>query len=110
LIAAESFVWDAAAYLFAAALGYLITVLFYRMDKAVKVLVSTGVPVLLFVVLPIADTYWMGGRIGKGLAWLINFVLGVNYGGPLFSALCLSCLAALTAILSWLAVRKTAAK
>lgn len=52
---AEGFLWMFFTYAAMAMLGFLITTLYYRMNKAVKLAVSIGVPVFLFVVLPILD-------------------------------------------------------
>jgi hypothetical protein len=110
LIALKGFVWMTAVNLFSVSLGYLITVLYYKMEKPVKILVSAGLPVLLLIVLPIVDAQWTGGRISRALGWLFEFVLGMKYGGLFFSALCFVCLAGLAAMFSWLGSRKAAVK
>lgn len=43
--------------LFVMALGYFITVLFYRLNAKGKILVGAGVPILLLIALPLLDAY-----------------------------------------------------
>ena len=55
-------------------LGYMITTLYYRMSKPIKLLVSIGVPVLLIIVLPIMDSALFGNALGRAMAALYEFV------------------------------------
>lgn len=55
-------------------LGYLITTLYYRMSKPIKLLVSVGVPAMLIIVLPIMDASLFGYAITRAMSALYEFV------------------------------------
>lgn len=55
-------------------LGYMITTLYYRMSKPIKLLVSIGVPVMLIIVLPIMDASLFGYAITRTMSALVEFV------------------------------------
>lgn len=52
---AAGFLLDLSLNISAAALGFMVSLLFYRLNKTGKALVGAGVPILLFVVLPAFD-------------------------------------------------------
>lgn len=72
----SSIAWSALMYLFAMCVGFLITTLYYRMNKPLKVLVSVGVPLLFFVVLPIVEGYYPSIRVYETIGRFINWGLG----------------------------------
>lgn len=89
--------WMFARYLGVIAIGYLITVLYYRMNKAVKLLVSIGVPVFFLIILPLFDMVYFSGVINAAL-WdavcflvltdpLITIVASAALGGLAYIAL-----------------------
>lgn len=61
----KSFLWCAMAYFAVAMIGLFITMLYYRMNRTQKILVSVGVPSFFFILLPILNQYAAGGWIGK---------------------------------------------
>lgn len=83
--------------------GYFISGAYYRMSKALKITVSIGVPVLLFVALPILIAVGppaLGEALGKALTWCVatpGRVMGIIAG-----------LAALCFAFVWLLMRKAA--
>lgn len=84
--------WMFCLYLFALVLGYLITVLYYRMGTTLKVLVSVGVPVFCALVLPLLDAI-CGNRISGLLVQAAKTVFGLQNGpkpliGMLFLLAC----------------------
>lgn len=70
-------------------LGFLIAVLYYRMSKTLKIIVSVGVPAFFFVFIPLLDTHITGGRIGAALfACFTKWTFwGLNPGSDLISRL-----------------------
>lgn len=76
----EGFLWMFFAYAAVAMLGFFITTLYYRMNKAFKLIVSIGVPVLIFVVLPYVDATLFHGTIFAGIREFIAFTLGFRSG------------------------------
>ena len=90
--------------------GYFITVLYYRLNKGGKIAVSVGVPVFLFILLPIFDTVFGGLSIFtvylKVLLSVSDFYLINPYCGMLIYAL----IFVLFSGLSWLLMRKAVAK
>ena len=69
----EGFLWAFAIYSLVAVTGYFITILYYRMNKLMKVVVSVGIPLLFMMVLPYLDSY-LDGVIYRTI-W--NFILRV---------------------------------
>ncbi len=107
VIIVTSFIWSTALYTAAIIGGYLITCLYYRMIKLLKIIVSIGVPVLLFMVLPAVDATLLNGRISKWLNEVLLVLGGFSNGiNPYIAVLSLSVGAAVAAGLSFLLVRK----
>ncbi len=88
-----------------AMLGFLIGVLYYRMNKPVKILVSVGVPAVCFIFLPLFDATVTHGAIGRfvSAAWAQWTQWGLNPGLDLLTRLLL---VAVLASLIWLLLRK----
>jgi hypothetical protein len=71
-----NWLWCFLEYLCVALFGLLIGALYYRMSKPVKIIVSVGVPSILFLILPLIDSNLAKGRI---LHFLVDtFVWWVN--------------------------------
>lgn len=68
----DAFVWSVFCYMAAAVTGIFITTAYYRMNKAVKLLVSIGVPVMVFIVIPIVDYTFFNGVITTGFYRFIS--------------------------------------
>lgn len=84
--------WMLCLYVFILFVGYLITVLYYRMGNKLKVLVSVGVPVFFALVLPLIDEA-CGNRISGFLLQMAKVVFGLQAGtkpviGMLFLLAC----------------------
>ena len=72
-------------------LGYFITILYYAMNKLLKIIVSVSVPVFLFIGLPIID-YFSSIDIGVGLRYIMFNILGIyNNSTNVFNPI-LSCI------------------
>lgn len=99
----------AMAVLYAAAIiaGYFITAAYYRMNKLWKMVVSIGVPVTLFVLLPLLEDTVLDGKISAAIQRMIAAL-----GPPNPYRLILVCLLLTGAgtALSWLLVRKAVEK
>jgi hypothetical protein len=109
------FVWRTVSYMTAALIGLFLTTAYYRMNKPVKLLVSIGVPVLLFVVWPIVDATSFGGAmttaIMHALGWvssLASRLLGA--GSPYIAVLFDVFWIALLGFLTWLLMRRATVK
>lgn len=65
--------------------GFFLTTLYYRMNKLLKVLVSAGVPLLIFVVLPMLEVFIPNFHLFTGLLELVAWASGTNlFGGPVY--------------------------
>lgn len=105
---AEGFLWYFFAYAMLAMTGYFITVLYYRMNKGLKLLVSIGFPAFFFIILPMVD---MDGKIYKGIGNFFSFAWGYKNGyNPYFSMVTCTLIFALFGGLSYLLIEKAAAK
>ncbi len=102
----ESLLLMICLYVASAAAGYLITTAYYRMNKALKVIVSVGVPAGIFLVLPIVDMGLTHGRISLAIAKFIIFVTGVEKGHPYYLIVSSIVAAALFFGLSWVLIRR----
>ncbi len=78
-------IWMFANYLCAIMVGYFITTLYYRMNRAVKLLVSIGVPVFFLIVFPIIDSHLFGGVIYTGVTRFFSYVSGLDYKDPIIN-------------------------
>lgn len=77
-ISVLSVVWNATNYLATLTLGYFLTTLYYRMSKPLKVGVSIGVPVLLFIVLPLLEVFIPGFTLLTLLIDVVSWCLGLG--------------------------------
>jgi hypothetical protein len=105
-----SFIFDFCLYLCIMAAGYLITILFYRLNNAGKVAVGAGVPVGFFIVLPIIDRIAANGKIGTAIFKFIDFSFGFSEGIPVHAYITCIISFAVLSILSWMLIRKAAVK
>jgi len=107
----EGLLWYLTAYAMMGMLGLFITTLYYRMSKKLKLLVSIGVPVTLFVVLPVVERSFTNGAIFRGIGNFFAFAWGYENGyNPYFSMVTCTLFAALFAGLSWLLIRRAVVK
>ncbi len=82
-----NFLWIITLYLFSIIFGYLVTSLYYRMNKATKIAVSVGVPVLFTTVFPIIDSMLTNGAIFRWLGNMFSLLMGFGNGAnPLIAA------------------------
>jgi hypothetical protein len=107
----ESFLWIFFAGLFLAAFGLLITSLFYRMGKGLKIAVSIGFFVVIFDVLPLLDQLYFGGVLVKTILNAIVIALGLSgQCNPYTAMLSFFLLSCATFALTFLTVRSASIK
>lgn len=103
--------WNIATYLFAIMAGYFITGLYYKMTKLQKIIVSIGVPGLLFIVLPVIEETVTKGRISNWIQVVTLVLNGLSKGiNPSVAVLSYTVGAAIAAGFSFLLVRKAIVK
>lgn len=103
-------IWKFFAYLSIAASGYMITTLYYKMNKPMKLIISIGVPGLFFVILPIIDAAFFEARIA---AWFIdsfNSVMGIETGEPYIGVLSMTIFILIISGFSFLLARRSVIK
>lgn len=108
LLLVQEFLWVCMTCLFVGWLGFAIALLYYRLSKMGKILVSILVPGTLLILLPAADQYLLQGAYSWLLKQLAMLMTGYLPGGiypmvPVVSALAGS---AILAALSWLMLRR----
>ena len=102
----ESFMFSFFMYLAYMAVGYLITTIFYRLNKTGRVLLASGLPVSVFVLIPILDSVVADGRIGKLFIEFLDIALGLTKQIPYYSMISSTLALILLSALSWLFIRK----
>ncbi len=105
----KNFLWCVLAYFCAAAIGFFITALYYRMNRPLKIAVSAGVPIAVFYLLPLLDTSFWGGTLGAALFrfWEWGLALAVS---PLWDLAASLCFSAVFAGLAFLLIRRADVK
>lgn len=93
-------------YLSIVATGYVISLMFYRMNKAGKIIVGVGAPNLLFGILPLLDTVLTGGRIYAVLGKFLYFSLGITDHQPINALITFSLAFLLFSGIGWLLIRR----
>lgn len=101
-----SLLFNISMYILAAMVGFFITTLYYRMNKIQKIMLSVGVPVLLFTVLPVLDTIFLEGMITRIISTIVVFA----FSNPWMSMLTGVVLAMIFGGLSWLLVKRAVAR
>lgn len=105
------FLWSFSLYTVWGMAGYLITTLYYRLNKPLKLLVSIGTPVILIIVLPMLDAVVTQGAIYRGIGEFFKFVSGANSNfHPLYPMLSSMAISVLLAMGSYLLVRRAVVK
>jgi len=78
----EGFLWMFFAYTASMMFGFFLTTAYYRMNRPLKLIISIGVPVFLFIILPILDAQLFYGEIFKAIGTFIAFCTGQLSGSP----------------------------
>ncbi len=104
-ITLESFMLNLSMYLAAFLIGFFITISYYRMNKPMKVIISVGVPVSVFIVLPIVDGIFHN-KIVSAIGRASDFAIGASAQKPLHAIVTLLITFLVFSGLSWLLMRK----
>lgn len=104
------FAYDFFLYLSAMAFGLLITLVFYRLGKAGKIAVGAGVPILLFIVLPIIDSAFMNFAISNSITKTLDTVYGITSSRPIYAMITGIVLFIVFKALSWGLMRRAVVK
>ncbi len=111
LVVISVFIWSAVLYLAAYLIGYLITNLYYYMNKTAKIIFSVGVPVWFVILLPIIDSSITKGKIVNFIGNVFRYLGGVqNTVNPYIAVLSLLLVSVATTSLSFLLVRRAIVK
>lgn len=107
----DGFIWMTILYIAVAMIGFLITTLYYRMGRSLKLIVSVGVPVFFLIVLPYIDSYVLNGAIFETLGKIFYKAMGFADGyNPYISVLSSFLTFAVFSGLSFLAIRRATVK
>ncbi len=109
----ESLLWSIFIYTMICIIGLFITTLYYQMNKIARVIVSCGVPLTLFVVLPIIDSNITNGKIFPFLFNFIKSSMGFgssNVGNPYISILTFTIISILLTGITYLMMRRATIK
>ncbi|MDL2318901.1 hypothetical protein LJC74_07510 [Eubacteriales bacterium OttesenSCG-928-A19] len=79
---AMGLLWSCFANFTAMTFGFFVTTLYYRMNRPLKLLVSIGVPLLFFVVLPMVEVFVPTFTLFTSLIKLVSWAFGLNYLTP----------------------------
>jgi len=101
-----SFIFNFLQYLAVFILGLFVALIFYRCGKAGKIAVGAGVPVTLFLVLPIIDSIFFKMKVTKSILKFFDFAFGITAGKPWAAFISFAVLAVLGLGLSWLLMRR----
>lgn len=97
-------------YLALLSLGTFIALLYYRMNTILKVLVSAGVPITVFIVLPIIDYNLTGGKLTIAIGKFLDFAFGFSTCQPWHAMITFVIGSIVLYFLSWLLIRRAEIK
>lgn len=92
--------------------GYFITILYYRMNTTLKVIVSVGVPASILFIIPLLDSMVFKGKLRALLNKLLTFIFGEpgGHANP-YNMMLLCIIGSIIALgLSWLLLKKAVDK
>lgn len=92
------------------AVGFFITIAYYRMSKAMKTFVSIAVPGTIFVILPIIDSSITDGRITRSILKTFDYALGITDRNPFHAIITFILVYIVCMVISWLMMRKAVTK
>lgn len=101
-----NFIYGILSYLFAFVLGYLITLIYYRLPKLWKIIVSISIPVGVFVLLPIVDLFVFNLQITELFSKAFIFITS----STIITFVTIIAFTALFGALSYLLVRRAEIK
>lgn len=105
----ESFLFLTTLFIAFLSLGYLITVIFYRMNKKQKISYVIGFYVVAFVILPIIDMM-MAGQLSVILLKFLDLTMGMSAHNPFIGMFSLIVFSIILSGLTWVLIRKAGVK
>lgn len=72
-------VWNVMSHFSLMCVGFFITTLYYRMNKALKVIVSVGIPALFFVILPVVEVFVPSFNLFSSLLKFYTWAMGLSF-------------------------------
>lgn len=79
-ILVSSFLFSFTLYLSILAVGYMITLLFFRLGKSGKIAVGVGVPVIWCIFRPMVDDFFFQGRFTAAITAFLDSAYGISSG------------------------------
>lgn len=96
--------------LFVYMFGTLLSLIFYRVNTLVKVLIAAGIPALLIFVLPIVDTFFTNGQLVSHILHFISTIFGLSAQEVWKGCVSLFAGTVLAGFISWLVMRRMPVK
>lgn len=106
----EGLVFNMLLYLSFIAMAYFITTLFHRLTNFSKIIISVGVPIGIFVVLPIVDTTIANSKLLPGISKIVDFALGTTNQNPYHAIITFISMCMVFSALSWLLLKRAEVK
>lgn len=107
----ENFLWLLFTYFFVSMIGFFITILYYRMNKGLKIAVSIVVPTVLINGVQPLDYYFFNGKITAFIQSFTNAAWGFANGyNPFIAMFSMFLFAAFFAALAFLLARRATVK
>lgn len=110
LLQIVSLLFNFTLYLTFITFGLFLNVLYYRMNKALQIAVSVGVPVCLFIIIPLIDARITNNAIQSTFFKTFNFAYGLSNHNPYYSIVTSILNFAFFSLLIWLLMRKATIK
>lgn len=105
----NSFLFLTVLFVAAQALGYLITVIFYRMNKRQKITYVVGFYVVIFVLLPIIDML-VSGQLSAIILKFLDMTMGISAHNPFIGMFSLVIFSLILSGITWMLIRKAGVK
>ena len=105
----ESFLFLVTLFIAFLTLGYLITVVFYRMNKKQKISYVVGFYVVAFVIFPIIDML-LASQLSTFLFKFLDITMGISAQNPFIGVVSLITFSVILSGLTWLLIRKAGVK
>lgn len=106
----EGFTYTFLVYLCSASFGYVLSLIFYRVNRVVGLTLKIGIPVGVFFILPTFDSLYSDGRIGARIGDLIDKCLGISSHKPLYGIITFIISFLVLSLISWLLIRRATVK
>ncbi|MDF2819802.1 MAG: hypothetical protein K0R15_243 [Clostridiales bacterium] len=107
----EGILWSVVIYTVVAVIGYLITTLYYRLNKGLKLTISIGVPVFVTIGIPYLDVVTKG-KVSYNIYLFFAKALGIYNGAsnPYMAVLSGLCAIAIIGGFTYLLIRRATIK